>query len=522
MDCCSPLLDYIVPLGAAALGGLLFHFIGKKRTEDLEAELYEAEEKQHNLKADLERNAMHYRSLENKVSVADTKYNTLETSFADYKESAEKELAAQKAMMNNTILILRNDLERVKAEHATKLADAEQRMITIRNERNATLEEAEKRVATLQNDGISKIADVEKRILLIQNESAAKVADAEKRITIIQSEYQTNAQSITGTQEGLSATLNETKRALNEAQSRYTLMLNDRDAIVREKSALNSQIANLKIDLETERRRYNAIVAERDKVLSEKTTISTTTNSFQADIAQERSRYASLLSNFGNAEKRVTELENTVVNLKIDVESERRRYVSLIAERDRLITEKEQLSIAIGSNQTGLSAERQRLAQIEANYNAAQTRIHDLEIEIANIQIDLKAERNRYHVLMGERDMLISERSNGYTTNGNGNGKTTTTITPLIPIATTPDDLEIIEGIGAKIEQILYDAGIKTYQQLAQTPFEILRGILDKAGNRFRMHNPSTWAQQAALAAEGKWAELDKLKEALVGGKVTI
>jgi predicted flap endonuclease-1-like 5' DNA nuclease len=517
MDCCSPLLDYIVPLGAAALGSLLFYLLGKKSTEDLEAELYEAEEKQHTLKADMERTSMHYRTLDNKVSVADIKYNTLETSFTDYKEGAEKELAAQKAMMNNTILLLRNDLERVKAEHATKLADAEQRITGIKNDSQAKIADAEQRLIILKNDSISKLAEAEKRIVLIQNESAAKVADAESRITLMRSEYQTNAQSITGAQEGITATLNETKRALGEAQSRYTLMLNDRDVLVREKSALNSQIANLKIDLETERRRYTAVVAERDKVLSERTTISTTTNSFQADLVNERSRYATLLLNFGNAEKRNTELENAVANLKIDVEGERRRYTTLLSERDRLITEKEQLSITMGSNQTGLNAERQRLAQVEANYNAAQTRIHELEIEIANIQIDLKAERNRYRVLMGERDLLLNENSNGYVTNG----KTTTSITPLMTLPTKPDDLEIIEGIGAKIEQILYEAGIKTYLQLAQTPVEILRGILNKAGNRFRMHNPSTWPQQAALAAEGKWAELNKLKEELMGGKVS-
>ncbi len=448
MDCCSPLLDYIVPLGAAALSGLLFYLLGKKRTENLETELYEAEEKQLALTADMERTSMHYRTLENKVSVADFKYNTLEKSFAFYKEEAEKELAAQKAIMNNTILLLRNDLERVKSEHAVKLAEAEKGAASQQNDSQAKLVEAEKSIIMLKNEHIEALAEAEKRIVLVQNESATKIADAEQRITTIQSEFQTNAQSITGVQEGLSATLTETKRALGEAQSRYTLMLHDRDTILREKSALNSQIANL----------------------------------------------------------------------KIDVEGERRRYATLLSERDRLITEKEQLSVSIGSNQTGMNVERQRLAHIEANYSTAQTRIHELEIELANILIDLHAERTRYRVLIGERDMLLTERSNSYVS---GNSKTTTIITPLIPIQTVPDDLEIIEGIGAKIEQILYDAGIKTFHQLAQTRVEILRGILNKAGNRFRMHNPSTWAQQAALAAEGKWAELDKLKAELVGGKVS-
>ena len=45
-----------------------------------------------------------------------------------------------------------------------------------------------------------------------------------------------------------------------------------------------------------------------------------------------------------------------------------------------------------------------------------------------------------------------------------------------------------------------------------------MRTILDSGGSRFRIANPSTWAQQATLAAENKWAELKKLQDNLSGG----
>ncbi len=72
------------------------------------------------------------------------------------------------------------------------------------------------------------------------------------------------------------------------------------------------------------------------------------------------------------------------------------------------------------------------------------------------------------------------------------------------------DDLKLVEGIGPKIEQLLYDAGIYTWQQLAETDVKVLQEILDNAGPRYRMHNPASWPLQARMAAEGKFDELEK------------
>ncbi len=79
------------------------------------------------------------------------------------------------------------------------------------------------------------------------------------------------------------------------------------------------------------------------------------------------------------------------------------------------------------------------------------------------------------------------------------------------------DDLEIIEGVGPKIAKALYSAGILTFQQLADTPIEKLRQILDEANY---IADPTTWSQQARLAAEGKMAELEQLQATLTAGRV--
>jgi predicted flap endonuclease-1-like 5' DNA nuclease len=80
------------------------------------------------------------------------------------------------------------------------------------------------------------------------------------------------------------------------------------------------------------------------------------------------------------------------------------------------------------------------------------------------------------------------------------------------------DDLKRIEGIGPGIERLLHDADIRTFRALAETSSHTLQTILDGGGPRFQMHNPSTWPKQAELAAEGRWAELEKWQQELDGG----
>ncbi|MEL7021335.1 MAG: helix-hairpin-helix domain-containing protein, partial [Bacteroidota bacterium] len=58
------------------------------------------------------------------------------------------------------------------------------------------------------------------------------------------------------------------------------------------------------------------------------------------------------------------------------------------------------------------------------------------------------------------------------------------------------DDLKKINGIGPKIEKLLNEAGIFTYQQLIDAKDEELRAILKEAGPRFKMHNPADWNEQ--------------------------
>ena len=81
------------------------------------------------------------------------------------------------------------------------------------------------------------------------------------------------------------------------------------------------------------------------------------------------------------------------------------------------------------------------------------------------------------------------------------------------------NNFQIIEGIGPKIEQLLHRAKIKNWNELSKTSPTVLKKILATAGNRYQMHDPSTWNKQAKLAQTGAWKELIKLQKVLDAGK---
>ena len=80
------------------------------------------------------------------------------------------------------------------------------------------------------------------------------------------------------------------------------------------------------------------------------------------------------------------------------------------------------------------------------------------------------------------------------------------------------DDLTVIEGIGPKTDELLRANGIESFVQVAQLHVDDLLDILARGGPSFRLANPASWAQQALLAAENRWADLKQMQNAMIGG----
>ena len=128
--------------------------------------------------------------------------------------------------------------------------------------------------------------------------------------------------------------------------------------------------------------------------------------------------------------------------------------------------------------------------------------IHRLRARISELEAQLLTSNTKANELQAEIDRLMA--GGGVLGAGSGSDK---------------DDLKRIEGIGPKIQKLLYDDGITTFNTLAKTKVDRLQGILDNAGSRYRIHDPTSWPIQAGLAAAGKWDELDKLQDELIGGR---
>lgn len=81
-----------------------------------------------------------------------------------------------------------------------------------------------------------------------------------------------------------------------------------------------------------------------------------------------------------------------------------------------------------------------------------------------------------------------------------------------------PNDLKVVEGIGPKIEGLLKEGGVSTWQELADADVNRLQEILTAAGPRYKLAVPRTWPQQAQLAANGEWGALKSLQDNLRSG----
>ena len=78
------------------------------------------------------------------------------------------------------------------------------------------------------------------------------------------------------------------------------------------------------------------------------------------------------------------------------------------------------------------------------------------------------------------------------------------------------DNLTLINGIGKKISSVLIHAGIDTFVKLATIDADEIRKILEKENpSLLRLTNPSTWPEQARIAAASDWEALSNLQNSI-------
>ena len=85
------------------------------------------------------------------------------------------------------------------------------------------------------------------------------------------------------------------------------------------------------------------------------------------------------------------------------------------------------------------------------------------------------------------------------------------------------DNLQIVEGIGPKMDEVLKKHGVGNWKELASKTPEELRAILDKENpTRYRIIDPTTWPDQAKYAADDNWDDLIAFQKRLDSGRVDV
>jgi predicted flap endonuclease-1-like 5' DNA nuclease len=147
---------------------------------------------------------------------------------------------------------------------------------------------------------------------------------------------------------------------------------------------------------------------------------------------------------------------------------------------------------------------RRRRAQQVFRFHFGQESAPERYIEPYSIPLEIHAPEAELPVVSQETPQAVEEP--------------TAPTQPAVPTPAGADDLKIIEGIGPAISGILRESGITTFRALANAPLDQLDAILVQAKLR-RLADPETWPEQAQLAADGKWEELDTLQRSLKAGR---
>lgn len=175
------------------------------------------------------------------------------------------------------------------------------------------------------------------------------------------------------------------------------------------------------------------------------------------------------------------------------------------------------------------------LRSVIARRQLARARHHRADASSAPDQADLSALHERIeqlHEVEGERDRLRSELEDLRGAAALADVTAAAVAGPRpdsdasLPLdldeaervlgrAVAADDLTMIVGIGANVEELCRGIGICTWFDLAATEVSLLRTMLSDAGSRVRAHDPATWPHQATLLAQGRWDEFRQVSEQL-------
>lgn len=171
-----------------------------------------------------------------------------------------------------------------------------------------------------------------------------------------------------------------------------------------------------------------------------------------------------------------------------------------------------QLNDALAALNSELNEWKKRYADLELRYETSEKSLKNANDEIESLTLKVRKYSEENGQLYADLQECRDASKNLNMAAGAG-------IAANMLVPEKRDDLKIVEGIGPKIEQLMFDGGIYTWKQLGEASIERLQKILDDAGPRYKIHNPKTWGEQAMMAHNGEWDKLKEFQDFLIAGR---
>jgi len=293
---------------------------------------------------------------------------------------------------------------------------------------------------------------------------------------------------------------------LNKLQERHRSELNITE--VEYNTRISEHTTTHRQELEANQQRLQSELESRDSAYADAKNV--LEQGYREEVAKLKSDYEQRLRETGASLRSQYEQdhEQQLINLRETHNDELNgQEIRIRSEYEDELTQ---------ARQNNLSASQQQIDEHDARLKrdfdyALQQSNAQHRIEFAALKGDYEQRIDELTLLARSQTIVTTEPVASY----GGNGA----ISHVKADTLTIDDLTVIEGIGPKANNLLHDAGINSYRDLAHADIGTLQHILDDAGSRFRLLTPATWPQQANLAAEGHWDALAQLKDQLDGGK---
>lgn len=203
------------------------------------------------------------------------------------------------------------------------------------------------------------------------------------------------------------------------------------------------------------------------------------------------------------------------------------KYKSMVSDLEGEINS---LRRKISSLEEDLAACQSRRADVESELALVKGRIREMEADIKtrDLSTDSFSSGSGKDSSSGVSGIDAGAMASGFAAGavaGGGKKEVVSTKKPSgggsqnIYAALKHDNLQVIEGVGPKMESVLKEKNVKTHSDVAGKSSDQLRELLDSYGDKYRIIDPKTWPQQAALAARGEWDDLIALQKTLDTGR---